>query len=312
MDIEQARKEHYKEIVSLFEQNYFKYHYDSLVDISKLSQLFKQGFMGWVALDNKRVIGFAGLYKKAVMGIPIIELAHLLVDEKFRGQHLGSILEKTRETYYKNIWGCIVLASCVENPIQSIILKKKHGFVVLGARVNYRPQTENRSNSVLLGKYYGLPKLKYIEEVGLLTSAIITKQCNEIGIKRIIRTGKGQATSKYMLDYNQKLGRAIAYLGDNQLKDELILEDMVNVLKNVKCPYTSIKINALLDGLSETDKILVNNGFYPAVYIPGYGLNADIIEYQYFQEYEINEYNKIINNLKVMNIYENSPNVCSV
>ena len=159
MIIRQATENDYEGIISLFKRNYNRYHYEQLLNYEQLFALFSKNLLGWVALDKELVIGFAGLYEEENR---IIKLAHLLVDENYRGYHLGSLLETKREDYYQKIESGIILASCVDTPPQSMFLKKKHSFHFLGARVNYRPSPLHRGHSILMGKYNRDIKLEYL------------------------------------------------------------------------------------------------------------------------------------------------------
>ncbi|MDR2982856.1 MAG: hypothetical protein LBV12_11495 [Puniceicoccales bacterium] len=65
---------------------------------------------------------------------------------------------------------------------------------------------------------------------------------------------------------------------------------------------TRSKVNVLSPGFGHTDTMLIDNDFYPVVYIPGYGVNADMMEYQYMRGSELQEYKRLNAKLVVMKL----------
>lgn len=298
-----ALQEHYHGVISLFERNYEQYHYDALLNYEQLDDLFSRDFIGWVALDGNIVAGFAALYNTTEGNSIIIKLAHLLVDEMYRGRHIGSLLETEREKYYKSISNSIVLASCVEMPPQSMFLKKKHGFSFLGARVNYRPDLVQRSHSILMGKYNKLITTRYLEKPSLWTQELIDTRCASLGCERIFIEKDTSQRELYDLIVDEKSGRKTAIPRRNS-DHTLSLDEVVKNIKDCNMPYISMKINAANSGFHHTDNFLIHNGFWPVIFLPNYDDNFDLIEYQYFKVNQKSEYDNLINKLEELKIYE--------
>jgi GNAT superfamily N-acetyltransferase len=311
MIVKYALPEHYRGITSLFERNYEHYHYDALLDYEQLTDLFSRDFIGWVALDGNTVAGFAALYNTAEGSSSIIKLAHLLVDERYRGRHLGSLLEAEREKYYKLTNNSIVLASCVEIPPQSMFLKKKHGFSFLGARVNYRPDFVQRSHSILMGKYNKLVTSKYLEKPSLWTQNLINTCCASLGGERIFIKKETSQIESYGLIVDVKSGRKTATPQKKSIHSLSLAETIKNI-KDGDMPYVAVKTNAANDGFLQTDNFLIHNGFWPVIFLPDYDDNFDLLEYQYFKANQKYEYDELIKKLKEIKIYEDRISICAL
>ena len=265
--------------------------------------------LGWVALDKELVIGFAGLYEEENR---IIKLAHLLVDENYRGYHLGSLLETKREDYYQKIESGIILASCVDTPPQSMFLKKKHGFHFLGARVNYRPSPLHRGHSILMGKYNRDIKQEYLETPSDVTRKIIYSRCLSLECTRVFVKKKATQQGAYAILTDDKLGRKTARFQNNKNSKCFSLLDAIENLKDGHLPYVSITVNAFQEGFSKADSILIENGFYPVIFLPNYNSDVDLLEYQYFGIAEKQEYESLIEKLKELQVYEDRIGVCAL
>jgi ribosomal protein S18 acetylase RimI-like enzyme len=296
----QANVEHINSIVELFNSNYSnKYHYDKVTSPLKLRYLLNsKNFKGWVVLSkNKKVIGFSGVYTKNKNSLKFVKLAHLLVDEKYRGNGVGELLEEAREQYYANLKESkIVIVSCVENPIYSVELKRKRGFNILGIRLFYRPETESskRTNGIFMGLLNirnTENDIKNIEEPSNKTKELISLISLNNGIERNFTNTRKNFLCKYKLLLNENLGRAIVIVKYH--KDGVSIKRVIEKLQLISFPYMAICIQAQSPGFAEADYELITNKFYPLTYVPHLNAGKDLVEYQFISNLNSIEYNHI-------------------
>lgn len=290
--IEQAKTVHVTRIVQLFKENYGTYHYNAFSNEKTLHDLLSGNFIGWIGRENSKIISFAGLYDFAQEDQHLIKLAHLLVDKNYRGYHIGSKMEEIRSNYYSKFKHSLVLASCVDTPPQSIRLKQKNGFNILGIKTNYRKSNLVGNNSVILGKYCGTYKNVRLEMPSKTTTEFIESICKSNNffcdfdkVENFTNTIK----FKYEKDCNNS--RIAGYISSH--KDAISLAELFKILDRIDIRYKSIRINTKIRGFRNIDCLLLSNGYIPVMYIPYYDKQQDLLEYQKFD----NDTYKIYKNL---------------
>ncbi len=288
--IRQVSEEHIYGIIDLFNNNYNNnYHYEDFLSPSKIKALLNTDrFKGWVAAsENGKVIGFSGLYIEKNNSIKNIKLAHLLVDDHYRGNGIGNLLENARENYYSQLdESHIVRVSCVEKPVYSIKLKKKRGFSILGLRLAYRPvKGAHRTNSVLMG-LLNIKSIEYnasgIEKPSEKTCHLISTVCRSTGVQRNFLKRRGKFLCNYELSINGKLGRAVAKVSYKE--KGVPIQETIDKLKSSSCSYKAILVDAQSYGFAQIDHELNEQQFFPVAYIPNFGGGTDCIEYQFIDE----------------------------
>ena len=271
------------QIVNLFKCNYNQYHYEAFQSKGGIINLFSdRQFECLILYEQGKVLGFAGYYIKNYFSSNILEilLAHLLVDENYRGKGYGSLLEKYRlELIEKIKKPKVIYASCVENPRNSIQSKIKRNFYMGGFRYQYRPGKFERTNSVVMIYTGGLHKKICIECPSNLTQKVMKIGNPEIYFKDAI--WNNSYTIKKINE--QKLGRIVCHIFSNDRKGEKIDDYFLKILEQNKEKYIAVYLSPAIQGFKYIDKILINNSFYPLSYIPYIGDGAGIIEYQYVE-----------------------------
>lgn len=277
--IERATENHVSGLVTLFKENYGSYHYPAFSHEKTLKNLLSHNLKGWVGQENK-VIAFAGLYDIQKDNYHLIKLAHLLVDKEYQGHHIGSKLENQRKEYYSGFQHSLVIASCVDEPCQSVQLKLKHGFSCLGIKTHYRSSNLVGDNSIILGKYTGLlERCIQIEIPSFNTQTFIIQICNRNNFEYIFREPiKNIHKLKFEYEIDFLNNRIIGFV--SQTNKGLLLDDLIKLFDSYNFRYISIKINTRITGFSQIDIFLCNNGYTPITYIPHYTKDVDLLEYQ--------------------------------
>ncbi len=293
--IENVNKTHIDDLVTLFKGNYGSYHYNSFSSRKTLMKLLSNNLVGWVGLDNGRVIAFAGLYDTIQDNYHLIKLAHLLVDKDYRGYHIGSRMEKVRYDYYSNFQHSLVVASCVDIPPQSVQLKLKYGFCCLGMKTNYRSSNLVGDNSIILGKYSGIMcKEVKLEMPTLSTKDFIKQICKNSNFEYKFNIPNNyKCDIKFGYEIDQLNSRIVGYISFNE--NGMTLIELIKLFDILNMRYMSIKINTRILGFRQLDNILCNNGYIPIMYIPCYSQHLDLLEYQKINTKDYQIFKRILN-----------------
>ena len=278
--IEEAKKIHISGLVTLFKENYGLYHYNAFSDEKLLQELFYNNLIGWIGRENDKIIAFSGLYDIVQDDYHLIKLAHLLVDKNYRGYHIGSRLEEARNDYYSKIQHSLVVASCVDEPLQSIQLKLKHGFSCLGIKTNYRSSNLVGKNGVIFGKYNGiLHREVHFEPPTLVTQNFIEQICENNNFEyKFDKLNAQMCDVKFEYEIDPLNSRIVAYISST--KKGILLSELIKLFNVYNMRYMSIRINTRIKGFEKIDNLLHSNGYTPVMYIPYYSKQVDLLEYQ--------------------------------
>lgn len=270
------------QISKLFALNYKKYHYAKLTSVQGVELLLNSEEFDFVCIEEKReIVGFAGFYIKKGSKNFVEEclLAHLLVDSKYRGRGLGTILEDARmKMLTLDSKEKVIYVSCVEKPSNSVHMKLERGFHVTGFRSHYREKNGKRENAIVL---VNTSYVKQRDKLSLCVDNEITKNVLKIGGGNIVFTEYSKRTEYYYLlkfEYLEDLGRMIGRF-ENDKENGKKLNDIE--IPSVNKPYLSIYVNVLINDFRRVDDFLIRNNFYPICYIPYVEDYYGILEYQF-------------------------------
>ncbi len=275
-----------RQIVTLFCENYENYHYKNLCTYGGVLELIlNKQFNCVYIMDGNNLCGFAGYYlKQECDNVKEFQLAHLLVDERYRGNGYGSMLEDLRLDVIGQISNNkVIYASCVEKPYNSIRMKADRGFYVGGFRYHYRPRQDLRDNSVVMINTGSLHHEIYIEPLHVATDKLL-----RLGNPNIKRKQIEPCCGKYSvrIEDENKLGRVLIYISVNSKKEQQLDRLDEFYLKGITKKtdkYIGVRINPSISGFGYIDNLLIKNNFFPICYIPyvenGYGM----LEYQFLQ-----------------------------
>ena len=263
-------------IIGLFKKNYGNYHYQCFSSKEKFIEKMKNDSLHFVYLvDDDKVVGFAGYYLRnnEKTSQKEIFLAHLLVDNDYRGQGLGTILENKRLNIVENIPSVdIIWASCVENPMKSVQMKLNRGFEIYGFRYNYRPNNSVNKNALVLVKKLN-KNLKYENAITQLTR--LSCVSNE----------KTQSNLNYYMkiEENKALLRTVCKISLFCEEGYIpVNSENLEKLKQME-GYISIHVSPFINGFDLLDSFIEKRHFYRLAYIPDSNTCNGLIEYEYLR-----------------------------
>lgn len=273
------------QINELYKMNYQCYHYEKLTSYDGIKKLLCDKEFDCVCIvDEDKIVGYAGFYTRGVGNDLVQEclLAHLLVDNSYRGRGLGTMLEENRLHILKQDGiEKVIYSSCVENPKNSIYMKLNRQFFVNGFRYKYRNVAQKKENAVILVNTVSVTKSKTIS---ISVTSNMTKKLLKRGNPNILFTTDIEDESLYRIIINkdEKLGRTIGRI----ISDELY----VDRISDIKMPtalnneYISIYVRPSIEGFGNIDRFLICQNFYPICYIPYIKDYYGIVEYQFLPE----------------------------
>lgn len=270
------------QISKLFVLNYKKYHYAKLTSLQGLELLLNNEEFDFICIEEKReIIGFAGFYirKGSKNFVEECLLAHLLVDSKYRGRGLGTILEDARmKMLTLDSKEKVIYVSCVEKPSNSIHMKLERGFLVTGFRYHYREKDKKRENAIVLTN---TSYVKQNDKLSLCVNNEITKKILKIGRANIVFTECSRRTECYYLlkfECLENLGRMIGRFESDKENGKKLNDIEIPIVNK---PYLSIYVNVMINDFRSVDDFLIKNDFYPICYIPYVENYYGILEYQF-------------------------------
>lgn len=275
-------------IAKLFTDNYPNgYHDLAFFSETKLAEKFRDTnkFLGVVALSDDFAVGFSGLHINILGETARIYLANFLVDKSMRQNGIGKKIEKFKiELCEKTFKKCVLYTQIHENKsAYTIPLKKSFGYSVWGVRPYFgamEPGNISKGHLVMMGQAIGFQNTKNsIEKIGQVGETLIKSVRPDSQF--IIPQKHAEFYGKADYGENAPHGQVFCQVTYDETGEKIAT--IIQKIKRDGYPYISFRIDAQSSHMSEADKQLVGNGFYPVAFLPYFLDGRDVIEYQYLE-----------------------------